>query len=85
MLAERAMTETRLTGYLATKQVGTGSKFAHKAVSLNVGSEEYVVKLQDENPFETPKQLNHLIGKRVSARGYLRGSTFVASSIEPEE
>lgn len=79
------MMETRLIGYLATKHVGKGSKFSHKAVSLNVGSEEYVVRLQDENPFETPKQLGHLIGKRVSARGYLRGSTFVASSIEPEE
>jgi len=79
------MIETRLTGYLVTKDIGKGSKFAHEGVSLNVGKEEYVVRLQDENPFETPKQLGHLIGKRVSVRGYLRGSTFVASSIEPED
>lgn len=63
-------------GKVIRKQLAVGSKSERSAVVLQSDGEEYVLRIQDGNPFHDPR-LDDLVGKNIRASGLMHGNTFV--------
>ena len=67
-----------ITGKVIKKLYAKGSKSERDAVMLQSGSDEYLLRQKDGNPFYDP-QLIDLVGKSISCEGVIVGQTLVIS------
>lgn len=66
----------KLNGRVTRKLFAAGSKSEREAVILTTDEGEYVLRRKGGNPF-FDRELENLVGKRISCEGELTGYTFL--------
>jgi hypothetical protein len=73
--------EIQICGIITRKKFGEGSKSDHNAICIETNEDSFVLKRIGGNPFNDPV-LNKMIGKEVTATGFLDQYQFLASDVQ---
>ena len=73
----------RYTGQVKKEVVAKGSKSEHRAVLLDTGKHQYILRRLGGNAFSDPV-LDKLVGKTISAIGNVTGNTLIMSEWSEE-
>lgn len=77
-----AATEQSLTGTVERERISPGSKSEHVGVVLRADDGcRYVLRRLKGNPFRD-EALERLVGKSITATGFVSGSTFIMTAWE---
>jgi hypothetical protein len=76
------MESVTMTGYVAKAPFAQGSKSEHEALKISSASEEYYLRVVNQNPFEVATEFRDLIGKHVRVNGYVQGKVLFARDLE---
>jgi hypothetical protein len=68
----------RYSGQVKKEVVAKGSKSEHRAVLLDTGKVQYILRRLGGNAFSDPV-LDKLVGKTISAVGNVTGNTLIMS------
>ena len=68
----------RYSGEVIKEVVAKGSKSEHRAVLLDTGKQQYILRRLGGNAFSDPT-LDKLVGKTISAVGEVTGNTLIMS------
>jgi hypothetical protein len=74
----------RYTGQVKKEAVAKGSKSEHRAVLLDTGKVQYILRRRGGNAFSDPV-LDNLVGKTISAVGNVTGNTLIMSEWSENE
>ena len=68
-----------ITGLVSRTKVAEDSKSEREAVVLTTDSQQYVLRIEGNNPFTDPA-LDLLVGKKIKGCGIVHGYTFILES-----
>jgi hypothetical protein len=71
-------------GEVKKELVAKGSKSEHRAVLLDTGKKQYILRRLGGNAFSDPA-LDRLVGKTISATGNVTGNTLIMSEWSEKE
>jgi hypothetical protein len=72
------------SGSVIKETVGKGSKSEHDAVMLETAKGRFLLRRQGGNPFYD-RELDQLVGKRISGTGVVTGTTLIMSEWREED
>jgi hypothetical protein len=70
------MASVQRTGKVVRQRVAPGSKSERKAVMLDLGKRQLILRRQGENPFKDPV-LEELVGKTIRCQGEETARTLI--------
>jgi len=65
----------KLSGTVARKTMGKKSKTEYEAITLQSGTDNYILRRPEESPFKD-NELEKLVGKKITAEGELVKNVF---------